>query len=96
MEVTVTDVNDNSPEFDQLQYEFNLREHSPVGEALPIVTASDRDIGSNAQLTYSISTGAGQFVVNSETGVPHGQKCLAEHDCIYCIPFVRKYHGGLS
>lgn len=68
MEVTVTDVNDNNPEFRQDQYEFNLREHSPVGEALPIVTATDRDLGRNAQLTYSISTGAGEFTVNSETG----------------------------
>lgn len=69
MEVTVTDVNDNNPEFRQDQYEFNLREHSPVGEALPIVTATDRDLGRNAQLTYSISTGAGEFTVNSETGM---------------------------
>ena len=68
VEVTVTDVNDNNPEFSQDQYEFSLRENSPMGEALPIVTATDRDIGSNAQLTYSLSTGAGQFVVNSQTG----------------------------
>lgn len=68
MEVTVSDVNDNNPEFSQDQYVFSLREHSPVGEALPIVTATDRDIGSNARLTYSLSTGAGQFVVDSETG----------------------------
>ena len=66
--MTVLDVNDNIPEFSQNQYEFNLREHSPVGEALPIVTATDRDIGSNAMLTYSLSTGAGQFTVNPATG----------------------------
>ena len=69
VEVTVADVNDNAPQFSQEQYEFNLQEHSPIGEALPIVIASDSDIGSNALLSYSISTGAGQFVVNSATGV---------------------------
>ena len=38
---------------------------------MAIVTASDRDTGSNALLSYSLSTGAGQFRVNSETGMPH-------------------------
>lgn len=65
------DVNDNSPVFSQDQYEFSLREHSPVGEALATVTATDRDVGSNAMLTYSLSTGAGQFTVNNATGMLH-------------------------
>lgn len=47
-----------------------------MGEALPIVTATDRDIGSNAQLTYSLSTGAGEFVVNSGTGELYNQTLL--------------------
>ena len=69
--MTVLDVNDNSPVFSQDQYEFSLREHSPVGEALATVTATDRDVGSNAMLTYSLSTGAGQFTVNNATGMLH-------------------------
>lgn len=69
MEVSVLDVNDNDPEFSQAQYEFNLREHSPEGETLATITATDRDVGSNAQISYSLSTGAGQFRVNSATGV---------------------------
>lgn len=63
------DVNDNSPVFSQDQYEFILREHSPVGEVLATVTATDRDAGSNAMLTYSLSTGAGQFTINNATGM---------------------------
>ena len=82
--MTVLDVNDNRPEFSQDQYEFSLREHSPVGEVLAIVTATDHDVGSNAMLTYSLSTGAGQFTVNSATGRLH-----TLHTLYACLPLHR-------
>ena len=84
--MTVLDVNDNSPMFSQSQYEFSLQEHSPVGEVLASVIATDNDIGSNAILTYSLSTGAGQFIVNNATGIL----------CMFVIMLITLHRGYIN
>ncbi|XP_077789725.1 protocadherin gamma-B7-like [Podarcis muralis] len=53
--INVTDANDNPPVFTQEVYEVSVRENSPAGSPILQVAASDRDEGSNSQISYSFS-----------------------------------------
>ncbi|XP_026186761.1 protocadherin alpha-7-like [Mastacembelus armatus] len=73
--IVVSDVNDNRPEFPQTPYMFYINENNKPGESILSITASDRDEGSNALISYHILRDRGgenlltSFLnVNSETG----------------------------
>ncbi|XP_036433698.1 protocadherin gamma-A2-like [Colossoma macropomum] len=70
--VTVMDANDNSPVFSLPVYRVSLLENSPKGTYVATVTATDKDKGTNAQVTYSFSQSTGKslnlFNIDSETG----------------------------
>ncbi|ESP00054.1 hypothetical protein LOTGIDRAFT_51965, partial [Lottia gigantea] len=53
--VMVGDVNDNSPEFHQQFYPFNVSESLPVDALILQLNASDKDTGSNADISYYFS-----------------------------------------
>ncbi|XP_059554635.1 protocadherin beta-14 [Myotis daubentonii] len=50
----VSDVNDNAPAFTQTAYTLFLRENNSPALHIGSVSATDRDAGANAQLTYSL------------------------------------------
>ncbi|XP_056455886.1 protocadherin gamma-A11-like [Gadus chalcogrammus] len=52
--IAVSDVNDNKPEFSRNLYTFYLNENNAQGTSLFSVTATDRDEGENAVITYHI------------------------------------------
>ncbi|XP_023607816.1 protocadherin beta-8 [Myotis lucifugus] len=52
--VLVSDVNDNAPAFTQTSYTLFLRENNSPALHIGSVSATDRDAGANAQLTYSL------------------------------------------
>uniref|UniRef100_A0A8D2DF73 Cadherin domain-containing protein n=1 Tax=Sciurus vulgaris TaxID=55149 RepID=A0A8D2DF73_SCIVU len=52
--VLVSDVNDNAPAFSQTSYTLSMRENNSPALHIGGVSATDRDSGSNAQLTYSL------------------------------------------
>nr|XP_051700314.1 protocadherin beta-4 [Oryctolagus cuniculus] len=54
VEVQVSDVNDNAPAFSQAAYTLLVRENNSPGLLIGSVSASDRDAGANAQVTYSL------------------------------------------
>ncbi|XP_028272006.1 protocadherin alpha-3-like [Parambassis ranga] len=73
--IVVSDVNDNSPEFSQSPYTFYILENNSPGVTFLSVTASDRDEGSNAVISYFILRDRGgdnlppSFInINSENG----------------------------
>ncbi|XP_053257900.1 neural-cadherin-like [Podarcis raffonei] len=67
--VVVSDVNDNSPRFENTHYEYFLREDTSVGTSFLRVAAHDDDYGSNASITYSAAGGKTKyFQVNPATG----------------------------
>ncbi|XP_046715409.1 protocadherin gamma-A11-like [Silurus meridionalis] len=71
--VTVLDANDNSPVFSQPIYRVSLSENSPIDTVVVTVSATDRDKGSNGEVTYSFSQSTGKeavdlFAINSDTG----------------------------
>ncbi|XP_012875752.1 PREDICTED: protocadherin alpha-11-like [Dipodomys ordii] len=52
--VQVLDVNDNDPEFDQLEYRVKLMENIPEETLVIKLNATDRDEGVNREVTYSL------------------------------------------
>ncbi|XP_030001918.1 protocadherin beta-16-like [Sphaeramia orbicularis] len=70
--VTVLDANDNAPTFVKPQYRAKILENSPKGTSVTTVSASDKDIGSNGEVFYAISTSKRQlselFKIDRNTG----------------------------
>uniref|UniRef100_UPI0030F9982E protocadherin beta-8 precursor n=1 Tax=Pan troglodytes TaxID=9598 RepID=UPI0030F9982E len=54
MTVLVSDVNDNAPAFTQASYTLFVRENNSPALHIGSVSATDRDSGTNAQVTYSL------------------------------------------
>ncbi|CAG5134613.1 unnamed protein product [Candidula unifasciata] len=50
--LTLKDINDMRPEFSQMIYTFEVEEQQSVGRFVGIVSASDKDIGVNQNITY--------------------------------------------
>nr|XP_020137960.1 protocadherin alpha-8-like [Microcebus murinus] len=71
--VTVLDVNDNAPTFEQSEYEIKIFENSDNGTTVIRLNASDRDEGVNAAISYSFNSLVStmvtdQFSVDPNTG----------------------------
>ncbi|XP_036247853.1 protocadherin alpha-13-like isoform X3 [Molothrus ater] len=55
VQLEVTDINDNAPVFPAARRNLSIAESSVPGSRFPLESASDADIGGNAQLTYTLS-----------------------------------------
>ena len=55
--VTVEDVNDNQPQFTELEYDFTQPEDNQLSVVIAQIEADDGDNGSNADVMYFISRG---------------------------------------
>ncbi|XP_051166129.1 cadherin-related tumor suppressor isoform X1 [Leptopilina boulardi] len=66
--VTVLDVNDNPPVFQQSDYVVALNESAPVGTKVLTVHATDKDSDDNSKLTYYLPDMERQFTIDPETG----------------------------
>ncbi|KAK7108320.1 protocadherin Fat 3-like [Littorina saxatilis] len=67
LNVTMTDINDNTPTFDQIIYQAYFSCNSPVGATVVSLTARDNDVSS--ALTYSfVSGGSDYFSLDDATG----------------------------
>ncbi|XP_028909152.1 protocadherin beta-3-like [Ornithorhynchus anatinus] len=51
--ILVVDINDNTPEFTQPQYEVQIPENSPKGSLVTTVSANDIDTGINGEIAYT-------------------------------------------
>ncbi|KAK7016210.1 long-chain fatty acid transporter fat1 [Halocaridina rubra] len=69
--VTVTDVNDNAPEFVRKLLETTVAENLEVGTEVVRVMATSKDIGINADITYSVhhTTKDKYLAIHPKTGV---------------------------
>ncbi|CAB01427.3 Cadherin EGF LAG seven-pass G-type receptor fmi-1 [Caenorhabditis elegans] len=56
--LTLSDVNDNAPTFEQLSYDLYIAENSPVGSTVGTIVARDADEGDNADISFRIFGGA--------------------------------------
>ncbi|XP_055033344.2 protocadherin gamma-A6 isoform X4 [Misgurnus anguillicaudatus] len=73
IDVTVLDVNDNAPQFNQTMYRASVMENAPRGTYITTVNATDADAGSNGQVTYNFykqkGTAAQLFDIDGDTGI---------------------------
>jgi hypothetical protein len=82
--ITITDVNDNPPRFLQKLYSATIVDNIPYyPEASPIaqVSATDLDIGRNAELFYAIKAGNEQnlFKIDNSTGILYPNQSILGH-----------------
>uniref|UniRef100_G3VTD1 Cadherin EGF LAG seven-pass G-type receptor 1 n=1 Tax=Sarcophilus harrisii TaxID=9305 RepID=G3VTD1_SARHA len=68
--VTVSDTNDHSPVFEQVEYRETVRENLEVGYEVLTIRATDGDAPSNANMRYRLLEGAdGAFEIDPRSGV---------------------------
>ncbi|XP_046715382.1 protocadherin alpha-7-like isoform X10 [Silurus meridionalis] len=93
LNIQISDINDNRPEFKLNPIELYLMENNPPGAAVFSVTASDKDLDENAVISYSIlkediaKNNINTFLtINSETGVIHALKTF-DHEVVKTFQF---------
>lgn len=93
--VNVDDINDNSPTFALAQYSATILEGKPANTLVTKVTATDIDTGTNAQLTYSITSGnqGDKFEINSKGEVRSKQELDFEDKQRYTLG-IKVQDGG--
>ncbi|XP_030207359.1 protocadherin Fat 4 isoform X1 [Gadus morhua] len=69
VEVQVTDVNDNSPEFGSGPFAISVPEDTAVGDNVTVLPARDKDYGFNGDLRYSLEGGKGKFSIDPKSGI---------------------------
>ncbi|XP_075458100.1 protocadherin gamma-B5-like [Ascaphus truei] len=72
IKILITDFNDNFPIFTQEVYKVNINENSPINTTVLHVNATDKDEGTNAEVTYSFSkipeNALHTFIIHPKTG----------------------------
>ncbi|XP_058705093.1 protocadherin gamma-B5-like [Poecile atricapillus] len=72
IEVSIEDVNDNSPAFRKEALDLEIGELIPPGARFPLETARDADVGSNSLLTYHLTSNPSFILALNEN--PGGSK----------------------
>uniref|UniRef100_A0A2C9JQL3 Cadherin domain-containing protein n=1 Tax=Biomphalaria glabrata TaxID=6526 RepID=A0A2C9JQL3_BIOGL len=68
VDITVLDINDNDPEFIGNQTVFQVLENSNLSTSICNITATDKDEGANALVTYTFRDELALFNISSQTG----------------------------
>ncbi|KAM9603275.1 protocadherin alpha-2-like isoform 5-T5 [Morphnus guianensis] len=71
--ISVLDANDNAPQFNQSVYKVQLLESTAEGTLVAQVNATDPDVGSNGEMTFTASStfpahGLNLFILDPKTG----------------------------
>uniref|UniRef100_A0A8C3XED6 FAT atypical cadherin 1 n=1 Tax=Cyanoderma ruficeps TaxID=181631 RepID=A0A8C3XED6_9PASS len=69
LDVKILDANDNPPEFLQDSYFVEVSENKEPDSAIIQIGATDKDLGANGEVKYSLLTDTDKFTINSVTGV---------------------------
>jgi protocadherin delta 1 len=73
LKVTVLDENDHDPVFTKPGYVVQTQEDNNIGASLIRVSASDKDIGRNAEITYRLRPSGYNFTIDAKTGLISAQ-----------------------
>ena len=88
------DINDNEPVFTNLLSQYDIDENSAIGTEVFTVTATDADLGSNAVVSYSISSSP--FTINENTGSVTVNALLDYEDTTEYLVTITASDGTLS
>ncbi|XP_078092181.1 cadherin 22 [Mustelus asterias] len=72
--ITITDINDNPPRFNQKLYQLSMPESAAIGTTVGKVKAEDVDLGQNSEMTYTLKEedGSDRFSVITDTEAQEG------------------------
>ncbi|XP_018058154.1 PREDICTED: protocadherin-like wing polarity protein stan [Atta colombica] len=98
--VNVSDANNYSPEFENAPYSVSVFEDAPIGVTVLVVSATDADVGKNAQITYSLAIDNGEqviteFTINPQTGAITTTKALDRESVPSYLLTVTARDGGV-
>ncbi|RVE52505.1 hypothetical protein evm_002899 [Chilo suppressalis] len=102
--INVTDANNYAPVFENAPYTAAVFEDAPVGTTVLVVSATDSDVGVNAQITYSLSSEISneavthhdqEFVINPQTGAITTNKLLDRETMSGYLLTVTARDGGV-
>ncbi|XP_055473369.1 protocadherin gamma-B6-like, partial [Psammomys obesus] len=101
IEVSVKDTNDNPPVFSQEEYRVSVSENLPPGSSVLRVTATDKDEGVNAEISYYFRSTAQStrhvFSLDEKTGLIKNNQSLDFEDVErYSMEVEARDGGGLS
>uniref|UniRef100_A0A336MVD4 CSON001872 protein n=1 Tax=Culicoides sonorensis TaxID=179676 RepID=A0A336MVD4_CULSO len=75
LNINITDANNFAPTFENAPYTASINEDAPIDTTVLVVSATDADVGINAQITYYLNdesaNGLGSsdpFIINPQTG----------------------------
>ncbi|GLV44458.1 starry night [Carabus blaptoides fortunei] len=99
--VNVSDANNFAPVFEDAPYSASVFEDAPVGTTVLVVSATDNDVGINAQITYSLgdelssaTDHSPEFSINSQTGAIVTTKSLDRENISGYLLTVTAKDGG--
>ncbi|KAI6657178.1 protocadherin Fat 4-like [Oopsacas minuta] len=81
--ISITDINDNSPQFSSNSITAQVSESSNVGTLVHTLTATDADFGTNADITFAFTTGSAntdKFSLDAITGELRTTVVLSRED----------------
>lgn len=87
--LSLVDVNDNSPVFNKTVYQAYVKENQPVGTPLLVVTATDKDVGTNARLSYGLHGGNFRFNIDQDTVRYNSFKII-----VFNFPYIERFLVG--
>ncbi|KAH3831076.1 hypothetical protein DPMN_104337 [Dreissena polymorpha] len=69
VDIKVLDENDNAPKFNQDLYTVTISENINVNSTVAQVSATDKDLGKNAEIVYTIVSNTDHFSINPSSGI---------------------------
>ena len=94
-EVEVDDENDNAPAFLQDRYNVSITENNAINDTMLQVAATDKDIGINSDITYSLAENAKPyFFIQPGTFIIKALKRFDRENMSYYNFFVFAVDGG--
>ena len=76
IQITLVDENDHKPEFESDQYSATVSEDIKVNATVAQVQASDKDLGENAEIVYTIVSDNDHFRIGPKSGLITVNKAL--------------------
>ncbi|CAH2075509.1 unnamed protein product, partial [Iphiclides podalirius] len=102
--INITDANNYAPVFENAPYTASVFEDAPIGTTVLVVSATDSDVGINAQITYSLSSEISneavahhdhEFLINPHTGAITTNKLLDRETMSGYLLTVTARDGGV-
>lgn len=90
--MTVSDINDNTPEFVNSPYSVTIAESLSGGSSVVHISATDKDLGTNAEIVYTLVTvtptvGLTQFELDSDSGLLRTKPVSLDYETVKSYTF---------